>query len=112
MVGAPLPDREANKHEVTVVRVSGEVDLAIAPELRERLRRAIDADGNGVVLDLGDVTFMDSAGLSVLVDARRQLESTHRELRIVRPTPAVRRLLDLAGVDGLFQIDLDGEPPT
>ena len=49
-----------------VVRVSGEIDMAAAPVFRERLTAVIEADGDDVVVDLADVSFMDSAGLVIL----------------------------------------------
>ena len=88
-----------------VVRVSGEIDMAAAPVFRERLTAVIDANGDDVVVDLADVTFMNSSGLVVLVQAHQSLQSTSRKLLIARPSPPVTRVLEVTGIDGLF-----GEP--
>jgi anti-anti-sigma factor len=62
------------------VEVSGEVDMATAPELRARLLDAI-AEGEGaVVVDLAHVDFMDSSGFAVLVTASQRLRSAGRDL--------------------------------
>jgi anti-anti-sigma factor len=85
---------------VRVVVLRGELDLAAAPELRER----IDAtpDGGGIVFDFEHTTFIDSAVLKELLRARSELAV--RDARIVLagvPKP-VRRLLDLTRTSELF----------
>jgi len=89
----------------TIVRVSGDVDLASAP----RLRQSLSELGSGVavvVIDLSGVTFMDSSGLSVLLSMREQLlapdEST--QLRLVISQSALTRLFDVTGLNDIFEI--------
>ena len=57
----------------TLLRVSGELDIATAPDLRDRLTAAIDRGATGVVVDLRDVTFMDSVAMAAILHARTQL---------------------------------------
>lgn len=57
----------------TVVKVGGEIDVASAPELRDCLNQTINADSRHLVVDLRQVSFMDSVGLGVLVGAHRRL---------------------------------------
>jgi anti-sigma B factor antagonist len=94
-----------NSH--TVVRVQGELDLAVAPQLRSRLGNLIaDADG-AILLDLADVTFIDSTGLCAILTANRELDERHRELRVVKASVQVRRFFELCGIT-----DLIGDPPA
>ena len=80
--------------DTTTLRVAGELDLFTAPELNAALR---DARGD-VVLDLRDVTFVDSTGLAVLVAHRRTCRTRGSVLRIECPTsPNVLRAFALAG---------------
>src|SRR5579883_915000 len=75
----------------TRIVVSGELDIATVPELH----RHVTADGAGVVaLDLTAVTFIDSTGLRLLLEAHQTLGD---RLRIV-PSPACERLFEIAGV--------------
>ncbi len=92
----------AGRHGELVVRAAGEIDLATAPVLQQRLSEAIEAKSRDVAVDLADVSFMDSTGLVALVEARESLERLGRQLIIVRPSPAVTRLLELADLDGRF----------
>lgn len=82
---------------VVVVRVCGVVDaLSLAVVSRE----LTDAQGRSVpvVVDLADVTFMDSRGLGALLAANERSREGGAPLRIHRPSDPVRRLLDVSGV--------------
>jgi anti-anti-sigma factor len=81
--------------------VHGELDIATAPELVEMLRR-FRRQGHAVALDLAEVTFMDSTGLTTLMDAQLAAENNGWRFEIRRTSPAVRRVFDLAGVARLL----------
>jgi anti-sigma B factor antagonist len=81
--------------------VHGELDIATAPELIEMLQR-FSQQGHAVALDLAAVTFMDSTGLTTLMDAHRDSESNGWSFEIRRASPAVQRVFDLAGVARLL----------
>ena len=84
------------------VAVRGEVDVAAVPQLMTALDAAI-RDTTGVfVIDLCDVDFLDSAGLSVLLRARALLGREERGLAVVCPPGPVRRLFEVAGVADLL----------
>ena len=83
------------------VAVAGEVDVETAPRMRDALVEAI-ADGEQVVVDLGAVTFMGSAGLSALVVAHRVAEARGVRLRLRGVPPQVMKLITItAGHDQL-----------
>jgi anti-sigma B factor antagonist len=88
----------------TVVRVSGEVDVATAPALRDCLGQVIERDAGIVVVDLLRVTFIDSTGLGVLIGARKRCVEDGRELRIVVDEPRILKVLDITGLTELFAI--------
>ena len=85
-----------------VVHVSGEIDLSAKSLFQERLDDVIEANDDVVVVDLADVSFIDSTGLFVLLQARERLETAGRKLMIARPSRPVTRVLELAGLDTLF----------
>ena len=83
----------------------GEIDLAV----RGPLTRAINeimAAGSRVVVDMRDVSFLDSTGIGALARA----VSEGCEVLVLNPHAAVRRALEVSGVDGIIQI-VDDEPP-
>jgi anti-sigma B factor antagonist len=85
-----------------VVAVKGELDLATAPELEKLLLERLDA-GEGVVLDLRELQFMDSSGLRVLVTAHA---GGGERFTIVRPPAGteVAKILDIAGLEQQLQM--------
>ncbi|MDQ6748857.1 MAG: STAS domain-containing protein, partial [Candidatus Dormibacteraeota bacterium] len=95
------------------VGVTGELDIATAPQLAEMLGRA-EQRCQRVVLDLRQVTFMDSAGVHVILEASVRADAAGRRLVVVRGPSQVDRVLALArGSDGLEIVDLDPvEPPV
>jgi anti-sigma B factor antagonist len=91
----------------TVVEVGGEVDVASAPQLRDCLRQMIDAGSRQLVVDLRQVDFMDSVGLSVLVGALRRLRGHDQQagsLQLVCAEGLVLRILRLTGLDRVFPL--------
>jgi anti-sigma B factor antagonist len=84
--------------QAAVVVVRGELDLATSPELEEQLRRIWDTGNEQLVIDLRELEFMDSTGLSIIVKAHQRLTDEGRQLSLVRGSQQVQRLLDLTGV--------------
>ena len=87
-----------------VVRVAGEVDALTAPELRDALLDAMRQHGPTILLDLADVTFMDSTGIGVLVGSERRTLLEGGRLVICRPSPQVIRPLNVLGVGRFLEI--------
>lgn len=85
----------------TLVRISGDIDLATAPGYRTRLFEVLRDRGDRVVVDLSGVTFFGAAGLSLLAEARARAERTGIDLRLAAPSGRVARVLELTGTHGL-----------
>ena len=88
----------------SVVVVRGELDLATSPELEDQLRRIWDTGSEQLVIDLRELEFMDSTGLSIIVKAHQRLSDEGRRLSLVRGSQQVQRLLDLTGVSERLQL--------
>jgi anti-anti-sigma factor len=88
-----------------VVVVKGEIDLAAAEAFREAIDRALRDGGARLVIDMVDTTFMDSSGLNVLLRAYAALGRLPEALVLRSPSPVVRRVVALAGLEDLFAYD-------
>ena len=86
-----------------IVAASGELDLHTAPRLAEALAPHVDA-GASVIADLTAVTFLDSSGVAVLVNALARARETGAVLAVVAPQPRVRRVLQITGLDGMLPV--------
>jgi anti-sigma B factor antagonist len=95
---------DESRDGASIVSVHGEVDVATAPMLRDRLNLVIDRDQGIVVVDLLGVTFIDSTGLGVLIGALQRSGDDARELRIVAAEPRILKVFEITGLTGLFSI--------
>jgi anti-sigma B factor antagonist len=92
-----------------LVRATGEIDMSTVDVLRRELDTA-RADDATALLDLSGVTFVDSTGLHLLLDASHRSAVSDWGFFVVRPSEAVRRLLDLSGTSDLIMVvDPDAE---
>jgi anti-sigma B factor antagonist len=87
-----------------VLTVRGEVDLASAPKLAAAMTELMDRGYTRVAIDLGSVEFIDSSGLGVLVGSLRRLREDGGDLVLRAASPAVTRILELTGLDGLLPV--------
>ena len=92
------------QHGIPVVSVSGEVDVATAPTLRDRLQAEVAQDHSTIVVDLIDVTFLDSTALGVLVGALKRCRDAGGDLRLVAREPRVLKVLEITGLNEVFSI--------
>jgi len=87
----------------TVVAAQGEIDLTSCVRLRDTLDRVEDTDSDGVVVDLTKVGFIDSTGLSVLVDGARHARARDRSFGVVAHGH-LRELLRITGLDTVMDV--------
>jgi anti-sigma B factor antagonist len=87
-----------------VVVLTGEADTTTAGLLREILTAQLDAGAGLVTVDASGLSFLDSASLSVLVLAARELQGRHGTLVLARPRPLVARMLEITGADRLLDV--------
>jgi anti-anti-sigma factor len=86
------------------VQVRGDLDLSTSPELGDALLREL-TDGKAVVLDLSEVTFIDSTGLNALFRALGACKSNGGALALSPNLPAqVSRVFQISGLDALLPI--------
>ncbi|MGL4176919.1 MAG: STAS domain-containing protein [Dermatophilaceae bacterium] len=90
--------------DVSVVVVGGEVDVYTAAQLRAALDAEVDAGHVRLVVDLEDVTFIDSTGLGVLVGRLKLVRNQSGWLRIVCSTDRILRVFRITGLDKVFGI--------
>jgi anti-sigma B factor antagonist len=86
-----------------VVQLTGELDLYNAPAVRDALLAVAARDPDRVVVDLSAVTFIDSTGLGVLIEARTQL-TNRRAFLLAAPGLETRRALEISGLDRHFVV--------
>ncbi len=90
--------------ERVIVTISGEVDVFTSPRLRDALQDLIGAGHVHLVVDLGNVEFMDSTGLGVLVGVFHRLQAVDGSMAFATGTERVRKIFFAAGLSKVFHI--------
>ena len=91
--------------DVVVARLRGEIDLANARPIGSLVSGAVPNEAAGVVLDLSDVTYLDSSGVHLVFELSERLASRQQRLALVVPEEArIRRVLDLVNVRAVLPV--------
>jgi anti-anti-sigma factor len=97
---AGITVRTAHQDGAPVISVAGELDLTNAKEVRSAIEAVVSDHGQRVVFEVSDLTFMDSSGIALLASVTRQV----REVELRDPTPIVRRLIEMTGLDKVLRM--------
>ncbi len=99
-IGLDLHERDG----YSVLAVSGEVDVATVPRMREQLHTLVAQGDNRIVVDLDAVDFLDSTGLGVLVGALKRVRSSGGDLQLICTQPRIRKVFEVTGLTKVFTI--------
>lgn len=88
----------------TVIEVKGEIDVYTAPVLREELTSLIDSEHTTIVVDLTQVSFMDSTGLGVLVGALKKVRTLGGDLALVIDQEKILKVFRITALTQVFTI--------
>lgn len=88
-----------------VLRLQGDLDVATAAELRRALAQALDGSPSSLVLDLSELSFVDSTGIGALVGGSRRAREVGCSFVVRSPVRAVKKALRLTGVDQLLTVE-------
>ena len=94
----------SRQDDVTIVSVAGEVDVYTAAQLRSALDEEVAAEHVQLVVDLDEVTFLDSTGLGVLVGRLKLVRNQSGWLRLVCSNERILRVFRITGLDKVFGI--------
>jgi anti-sigma B factor antagonist len=97
---------EQTDDDLCVIRVAGEVDIASTEEFLALATDGLDRCRH-LRLDLGEVSFMDSSGLGILLRIRRLAADSGKRLTLASLGAGTRRILQVTGVHQLFEVEGD-----
>lgn len=87
-----------------VVKPVGEIDQSCAAEIRTDIDREIHLkNAKNLILDLGDVSFMDSSGIGLIIGRYKQIKALGGKTMLIRPQPQVDKILELSGLKKIME---------
>jgi anti-sigma B factor antagonist len=98
-------DEERSETGAIVLALHGDADLHVAPELRDRIAEVLGEGATSIVVDLSQVTFVDSALLGVLIDGLKRVRTVGGSLRLVVTSVEIRRIFEIMLLDRVFELD-------
>jgi anti-sigma B factor antagonist len=87
-----------------VLTIAGELDIATVPVVRDRLTALTEAGARRVVVDLRDVSFMDSTGLAAFIHAKMRLGDEGSLTLVMEPDSYARLIFEVAGLVGVLEV--------
>ena len=94
---------EQRRGDASVIRAGGELDLAVAPQLKQDLHRLIEEGERHLVLDFTEATFIDSTTIGAVLSATKRVREHNGSLEIVCTNRNVLRAFEFAGLDRIFR---------
>lgn len=88
----------------SIISLEGEIDLHESPNVRDSLRPLIEGKVARIYVDMTEVTYIDSSGLAVLIDAMQRIANYGGKFGLIAIRPAVRTVLEIARLDQVFRV--------
>jgi anti-sigma B factor antagonist len=98
-----------NRDQPNVLPLKGEIDLHVSPVLTASLNAMIDKKPDRLVIDLSDVSYIDSAGLAALIQAMQKVEGYGGKFLLAGLQETVRSIFEISRLDQVFQIFPDAD---
>src|ERR1051326_1551077 len=95
---------KTKKDRPNVLALEGEIDLHVSPTVAQSLRRMTAKKPKQLVVDMSDVSYIDSSGLAVLIEAMQNVRAYGGRFGIVGLQDSVRTIFETARLDQVFQL--------
>jgi anti-sigma B factor antagonist len=103
-MGPAVFEGESLDEYIELVSVAGELDMSNSSELRRRVETCLRNGRISVIIDLSELTHMDSSGLAALISSHQLTQERSGRLALVISSESVRRTVEVRGLDRLFTI--------
>lgn len=88
-----------------IIEIAGEMDVYTTPQAKEAMLDLLERGYHHLVVDLQRTEYLDSTALGVLVGTLKRVREQGGDLRLVAPSPRIRRLLEITRLVNVFPID-------
>jgi anti-sigma B factor antagonist len=99
-----------NKGDIVILDIAGEIDLYNAPEIKDIINKLIDEKKFNVIINLEQVSYIDSSGIGALISSLSNLKKYQGGLKIINVFASVRKVFELTKLTSFFEIyDLEDD---
>jgi len=92
------------KEKCSILKIKGDVDLYSSPQVRKQILELVNSKNANLLIDLAEVTYMDSSGVATLVEALQLAYRNKGKLRLYNLGGAIRDVFELSKLDRVFEI--------
>ncbi|HEV7404644.1 MAG TPA: STAS domain-containing protein [Chthoniobacteraceae bacterium] len=92
-----------------VLALEGEIDLHESPQIKERMQPLLAAKLPRIVIDLGEVAYIDSSGLALFIETMQRVQAYGGTFALCSLRPSVKSIFEIARLDQVFRIFPDRE---
>ncbi len=92
------------KEDIFIIKIIGEVDLYNAPKIKETINSALNKSFTKFVINMGEVTYIDSTGIGSLIYARTSISNIRGALRLINIKDSVKKIFELTKLNNFFTI--------
>jgi len=89
--------------KVVVVKLAGHLDSHTAPPAATKMLAALEQSAAGVILDLGALDFISSAGISALIDTQKKAKAAGKQVALIHTHPSTYKIFKIAALDKVFK---------
>lgn len=93
-----------NKNNIFIINLIGEVDLYNTSKIKETVNAAVSSGYKKIIVNMNEVTYIDSTGIGTLISIRQILADISGELRLINIKDSVKKIFELTKLDYLFKI--------
>lgn len=97
------------KSGISIFRIVGDIDINTSPEVKKSFDKTVSEKNNKIIINLKDVSYVDSSGLATLVEILKNLRAYGGTLKLTNLSDKVRGLFEITKLDKLFDISIDEE---
>ncbi|MHB1001417.1 MAG: STAS domain-containing protein [Armatimonadota bacterium] len=97
-------DTRPINENASILQLEGEVDVYTAPQLKQQIISLLDSGIHNIIVNLESVEYLDSTALGVLIGGLKRLREREGSLDLVCPSPRIKRIFEITGLDKIFDI--------
>lgn len=95
---------EKNLGDVKVIKVVGELDALVAPKLKERLIKLIEADTTKFIIDFEELVHINSLAMGILRGKLRSVKGIGGDIKLIKLNDHIKTIFEMVGLDEVFEI--------